>query len=46
MKTASDCSIPEAITDRGTGDVAISVADPNQAAKSLAWHTQRNFGDI
>ena len=46
MEAASGRSIPYAITDRHTGDAAISVADPSQAAQRLGWRTNRGLEDI
>ena len=38
--------IPHVISERRSGDAAITVADPSAAARQLGWQTQRNLDDI
>ena len=46
MEEATNRSIPFEITDRRTGDAAISVADPSKALEKLGWQTQRGLEEI
>jgi UDP-glucose 4-epimerase len=39
-------AIPTVITERRSGDAAITVADPSEAKRQLGWQTRRNLGDI
>ncbi|MBV2352042.1 UDP-glucose 4-epimerase GalE [Synechococcus sp. HK05] len=39
-------SIPHQITQRRSGDAAITVADPSEAKRQLGWQTRRNLHDI
>jgi UDP-glucose 4-epimerase len=39
-------AIPHGITDRRSGDAAITVADPTDAKRQLGWQTRRNLDDI
>jgi UDP-glucose 4-epimerase len=34
------------ITDRRSGDAAITVADPSEAERQLGWQTRRTLHDI
>ena len=38
--------IPYVITDRRSGDAAITVADPSEAQRQLGWQTRRTLHDI
>jgi UDP-glucose 4-epimerase len=44
--TACGQPIPYAITDRRSGDAAITVADPTEAKRQLGWQTWLNLNDI
>ncbi len=46
MEEISGRSIPFAITERRSGDAAISVADPSQAQQKLGWCTMRGLSEI
>jgi UDP-glucose 4-epimerase len=39
-------AIPYVITERRSGDAAITVADPTEAKRQLNWQTRRNLNDI
>jgi UDP-glucose 4-epimerase len=39
-------TIPYVITQRRSGDAAITVADPTEAKQRLGWQTRRNLNDI
>ena len=39
-------AIPYVITERRSGDAAITVADPTEAKRKLGWQTRRNLDDI
>jgi UDP-glucose 4-epimerase len=39
-------AIPYVITERRSGDAAITVADPTEAKRQLGWQTRRNLDDI
>jgi len=39
-------AIPYVITDRRSGDAAITVADPSAAKRQLGWQTRRTLDDI
>jgi UDP-glucose 4-epimerase len=39
-------AIPHGITDRRSGDAAITVADPSEAKRQLGWQTRRTLDDI
>ena len=43
---ASGKDIPYALTERRTGDAAITVANPTRAADKLQWRTKRTLTDI
>ena len=44
--TACGQPIAYAITDRRSGDAAITVADPTEAKRQLGWQTRLNLNDI
>jgi UDP-glucose 4-epimerase len=44
--TACGQAIPYVITDRRSGDAAITVADPTKAKRELGWQTRFNLNDI
>jgi UDP-glucose 4-epimerase len=39
-------AIPYVITQRRSGDAAITVADPTEAKQQLGWQTRRNLDDM
>ncbi len=39
-------AIPYVITERRSGDAAITVADPSEAKRQLGWQNRRNLDDI
>ncbi|MBM5820022.1 MAG: UDP-glucose 4-epimerase GalE [Cyanobacteria bacterium K_DeepCast_150m_m2_101] len=46
FETACGRPIPYVITNRRSGDAAITVADPSEAQRTLGWQTQRSLHDI
>jgi len=46
FETACGRPIPYGITNRRSGDAAITVADPSEAQRTLGWQTQRSLDDI
>ena len=46
MEAASNLSIPDAITDRKSGDASISVADPTMALSHLSWRRKYTVDDF
>lgn len=46
FEKASGREIPFVITDRRTGDIATSVADPSRAAEHMGWRAERGLQEM